>query len=706
MSKLSIITMSASALAALSAAAQSPAVYPTAPRDNTVDEYFGTKVPDPYRPLENDTSAITLQWVKAENAITQNYLSQIPFRGQIRDRLTHLNNFRKTSIPWRGNDGAYYFYDNDGLQNQSVLYRKPTKDAEATVFLDPNKLSDKGTVALTGIIQSPDGKYTAYTISRNGSDWTEIYVMETATGKLLPDHIEWAKFTGADWAGDGFYYSAYPRPEAGKEFSNANENHQVLYHKLGTPQSQDVIAYEDPANPLHFHSAYVPQSQDYLFIMGEGEGDGSSIIFKSLKKKDDAWKTIEPTQDYRISPIGVIGTKLYALTDKDAERYRLVTIDLENPGADWVTIVPESDNVLSDAQFSKDKLILTYMIDAADHVYVADLEGNVLSEIQLPTFGSVDVWSSRKYPEVFYSFNSFTYPSARYSYDMATGRSTLIGQAEIEGVNFDDYVTEQVFYTSKDGTRLPLYLTYKKSLKRDGKNPTFLYGYGGFNIVYEPGFSTNRMAWLEQGGVYAQTCLRGGGEYGRKWHEAGTKQQKMNVFDDFIAAAEYLIKEGFTSPDYLVINGGSNGGLLVGATVNLRPELFKVAVPQVGVMDMMRYHLFTIGWNWASDYGTSSDSKEMADYLLSYSPLHTIKSGVNYPAILVTTADHDDRVVPAHSFKYAATLQAADTGDAPKLIRIDSNAGHGAGKPISKVIDEWTDIYSFIFYNLGVTPKY
>ena len=692
---------------ALTAAAQSPLTYPTAPSDNTVDDYFGTKLADPYRPLENDTAAATLAWVKAENSVTGDYLSRIPWRGEMRRRLTELNNYHKSSAPWRGNDGLYYHYENDGLQNQSILYRSSDPHEKGEVFLDPNKLSTDGTVALTGIYQSHDGQYTAYTVSRNGSDWSEIYVLDTKTGRLLPDHIEWAKFTSAEWCGDGFYYSAYPRPEAGKEFSNANENHQIFYHRLGTPQTDDRLVYEDKDHPLHFHSAWVPESEDYLFVIGGGEGDGESVMFTDLRRPGSGWKIIEPSQDYRMSPVDVIDGKLYLLTVKGAERYRIVAVDLARPEAEWTEIVPEDpDAVLTDAQLSTDKMLLTYLRDAAEHVYIHNLQGKRLGEIKLPTYGTVTVSSSRKHPDVFYTFTSFTFPAAKYSYNMATGESTLLSEPEIKGINLADYVTEQVFYTSSDGTKVPMFLTYKKGMKRDGKNPTLLYGYGGFNISLTPGFSAARMAWLEQGGIYAQANLRGGGEYGRAWHEAGTQMKKLNVFNDFIAAAEYLIDNKYTSPDFLAIQGGSNGGLLVGATVNLRPDLFKVAIPQVGVMDMMRYHLFTIGWNWASDYGTSADSKDMADYLRAYSPAHNIRNdGTPYPAILVTTADHDDRVVPAHSFKYAAALQAADTGSEPKLIRIDSNAGHGAGKPISKVIDEYADIYSFIFYNLGITPN-
>ncbi len=680
--------------------------YPKAPTDDTVDEYFGTKVADPYRPLENDTSATTLEWVKAENAVTNSYLSKIPFRNALRDRLTELNDYTKTGIYSKGKDGKYYYYENDGLQNQSVLYRTDSIGGKPEVFLDPNKLSDNGTVALTGVFTSNDGKYTAYSISRNGSDWTEIYVMDTETKELLPDHIEWAKFTNADWQGDGFYYSAYPQPEEGKEFSNANENHQIYYHKIGTPQSVDKLVYEDPAHPLHFHSAWVPESEDYLFVFGGGEGIGSSVMLKPLNTPEAEWVIMEPTQDYNIGVVDVADGKIFFTTTYGAPKGRLMTADLKNPSrANWKELIPEQDGVLEGVQLAGDKMLVTYSKDASSHMYVYDKDGKEIREVEFPTFGSAYASSSKKHDEVFYSFSSFTYPAAIYSYDMNTGESRFVKAPEIKGVNMDDYVTEQVFYTSKDGTEIPMFITYKKGLEKNGKNPVYLYGYGGFNVSLPPGFSANRMLWLENGGIYAQANLRGGSEYGEAWHEAGTKQNKINVFDDFIAAAEYMIDEGWTSPDYMTIEGGSNGGLLVGATVNMRPDLFKVAIPRVGVMDMMRYHLFTIGWNWASDYGTSADSPEMAEYLLSYSPIHTIRNdGTLYPAILVTTADHDDRVVPAHSFKYAATLQAADTGDAPKLIRIDSNAGHGAGKPMSKVIDEYTDLYSFIFYNLGIDP--
>ena len=679
--------------------------YPAAPSDGTVDTIFGMTVPDIYRPLENDTAAETLAWVEAENAVTEAYLSQIPFRSKINSRLTDLTNYLKRGLSYRDNDGMFYFYENDGLKNQSVLYRKPSLDSEEReVFLDPNALSDDGTVALTGVSQSKDGKYTAYTISRSGSDWTEIYVMDTKTKELLPDHIEWAKFTGAAWDGNGFYYSAYPAPEEGKEFSNANQNHLVYYHKIGTPQSEDTVVFSDPANPFHFHHAQVAESQPVVFVTVGGQGVGNALKVR----KNGAWVTMSPTQDYSVDVIDVIDNKVYILTFYGAPKKRLMVADLANPSIEnWKELVPEAEGVLTSAQFAGDKLFLTYEKDAANQVAIYDMNGNKESDMKLPGYGSVGLYTERKYPDdVYYTFTSFTSPSAQYAYDTKTGESRLLFQTEVKDVNFDDYVTEQVFYPSADGTKIPMFLTYKKGLKRDGKNPVYLYGYGGFNISLTPSFSAYRMFLLENGVIYAQANLRGGSEYGEEWHEAGTKMNKLNVFNDFIAAAEYLVKENWTSPDYITIEGGSNGGLLVGATVNLRPDLFKVAIPRVGVMDMMRYHLFTIGWNWASDYGTSADSPEMAKYLFEYSPIHNISNdGTPYPAILVTTADHDDRVVPAHSFKYAATLQAADTGDAPKLIRIDSKAGHGAGKPVAKVIDEYTDMYSFMFENLGIEPK-
>ena len=701
--------MSMAAILAMTAGcgSQQKLEYPAAPMDESVtDNYEGLIVADPYRPLENDTAPATLEWVKAENALTESYLQGIPYREKLRKRLTDLNNYKKTGLLFKEKDGKYYYFENDGLKNQSVLYRKDKLDGEGQVFLDPNTLSEDGTVALQGMMMSNDGKYTAYIISRSGSDWNEIFVMDTESGDLLDDHIEWAKFTGAQWQGNGFYYSSYPKPEKGKEFSNANENHQIYYHTIGTPQSEDKLVYEDKENPLHFHSAYVPESEDYLFVTASGEGNGNSLMFKNLKNGGD-WKVIEPTQDYDINLIDVDGNKAIVMTDFNAPNKRVMQIDLNNPRKEnWKEIIPQGEAVIKGVYPAGGRLLVQMEKDASDKLFEYDPDGLLIREVTLPSYGSIGISADKDSDEVFYSFVSFTSPSSQYALDLKTGESTLIHQTELAGFNPDDYVTEQVFYPSSDGTKVPMFLTYKKGLEKNGQNPVYLYGYGGFNISLTPGFSPNRLLWLENGGIYAQTNLRGGSEYGEEWHQAGTKLNKKNVFNDFISAAEYLISNEYTSPDYLTIEGGSNGGLLVGATVNMRPDLFKVAIPRVGVMDMMRYHLFTIGWNWASDYGRSDDSAEMAEYLYSYSPLHNIKNdGTVYPAILVTTADHDDRVVPAHSFKYAAQLQASDTGDAPKLIRIDSKAGHGGGKPISKVIDEYTDIYSFIFNNIGVTPQ-
>lgn len=700
---------------ATSVSASGKIVYPKAPSDNTVDEYFGMKVADPYRPLENDTAASTLEWVRAENKITNDYLSKIPFRKCLRDQIESNNNYTRQGAPFRWKDGKYYFYRNEGLKNQSVLYRMDTLGSDPVVVIDPNTLSDDGTVALTGISMSKDGKYIAYTISRSGSDWTEIYVIDAKTLKPLPDHIEWAKFTGAEWrekgidGSIGFFYSAYPRPEAGKEFSNANENHNIYFHKLGTPQTEDVLVYSDPANPLHFHSVELTDDERYLLISTGGQGFGNGLMIKNMTEPGADWIVVEPSQDYEISVLDIIGDTMLLQTSADAPKNRIVKASVKNPARKyWVDVIPEQkDAVISGSSvIYGNRLFVNFEKDASDHPALYLIDGTKIRDIKLPTFGSAGFSLSKEYPDAFYTFTTFNYPSTVFKYDLDTDKSELYYQPEIKGFNPDDYVTEQVFYPSADGTKIPMFLTYKKGLKRDGSNPVYLYGYGGFNISLTPGFSANRLVWLENGGIYAQANLRGGAEYGEAWHEAGTKQKKLNVFNDFIAAAEYMINQGWTSPEKLVIEGGSNGGLLVGAVTNMRPDLFKVAIPRVGVMDMMRYHLFTIGWNWASDYGTSADSPEMAKYLLNYSPLHTIRDdGTRYPAIMVTTADHDDRVVPAHSFKYAATLQQANTGDAPKLIRIDSKAGHGAGKPIAKVIDEYADIYSFIFYNLGIVPE-
>jgi len=683
------------------------AEYPEAFRDETVvDNYFGTEVADPYRWLENDTSEETGAWVEAERKVTDDYLSHIPFRGAIKERLTQVMNYERYSVPGK-RFGRYVYSKNDGLQNQSVIYIQ-YPDQEPEVLLDPNKLSDDGTVSFGGGSQSNDGKYYAYLIQRSGSDWQEIYVMDIATKELLPDHIEWAKFTGASWYKDGFFYAAYDKPVAGKEFSNVNENHKIYYHKLGTSQDQDQLFYENPAQPRYFHSVEVTEDEHYMFLFESGQGAGHTLWIKDMQDPKSKFVQIADNMDYNYSPIKVLDGQIFIQTNYDAPKGRVVIAPVKAPQiANWKDLIPESDNVLVSAQMAAGKMIVIYDKDAANHAYVYGLDGALVHEIELPTFGEVGFFSRYDEPEVYYGFTSFVYPMTVFKYDIESNTSTVFRAPQVD-FNPADFVTEQVFVTSKDGTKVPMFLTYRADLKKDGKNPTLLYGYGGFNITLNPGFSTSRLPFLENGGIYAQMNLRGGNEYGEEWHIAGTKLQKQNVFDDCIACAEYLIANNYTSADYLALNGGSNGGLLVGAVVNQRPDLFRVAVPQVGVMDMLRYHLFTIGWNWASDYGTSEDDEAMFKALYAYSPLHTIQSGenVHYPAIMVTTADHDDRVVPAHSFKYAAALQAAQTGSEPKIIRIDSKAGHGGGKPVAKVLEEQADIYSFILYNMGLTyPK-
>jgi prolyl oligopeptidase len=676
--------------------------YPVAEKIDSTHVYFGNTVADPYAWLENDTSAQTEAWVKAENKVTQDYLGQIPFRNKLKKRLTKLVNYEKFGTPFV-KKGKYYFFKNDGLQNQSVLYAKETLEGKATVLIDPNKLSQDGTVSLSGISFSNDGKYLAYNISRSGSDWQEIYVLDLATKQLLADHIQWAKFASASWYRDGFYYSAYDAPVEGKEFSNVNENHKIYYHKLGDNQTKDKLFYSNPEYPKRFYSASVNEDETVMFLAENGAELGNRLFIKDLRSENNPVVEIASDDRFEYSPVEVIGNDIFFITNYNAPKYKLVRASIDNPKlADWKDVLPENQNVLTSVDFTNGQMVVIYDKDASHHAYVYDLKGEQKYEIQLPTYGSVGFSCDKNEKEIFYSFTSFTFPNAVYKFDISNNKSDVYIQPKVQFIP-DNYQTEQRFYTSKDGTKVPMYLVYRKGLKLDGNNPALLYGYGGFNITYRPTFSPYRIPFLDNGGVYVLANIRGGGEYGEEWHIAGTKMQKQNVFDDFIAAAEFLISEKYTGSKKLAVIGGSNGGLLIGAVVNQRPDLFAVAIPEVGVMDMLRYHKFTIGWNWASDYGTSEDSKEMFEYLYKYSPLHNIKNdGTPYPAILITTADHDDRVVPAHSFKYAAQLQASNTGDAPKLIRIDTKAGHGGGKPISKTIEEQTDIYSFIMWNLGI----
>ncbi len=704
MKQTQILALAMSMTAVSCGVKQSRLAYPETAKTDTVDVYFGTEVPDPYRWLENDTSAATAAWVEAENKVTDAYLSQIPFRDALLKRLTEVASYEKIGTPFKEH-GKYYFFRNSGLQNQSVLYVQDKLDGEPHVFLDPNLLSDDGTVALTGIYFSNDGKYAAYTVSRSGSDWTEIYVKDTESGRQLDDHIEWAVVTTVEWQGGGFYYSAYDAPDEGKELSDMRTNHKIYYHKMGTPQSQDKLVYQNPAYPKRFYTCDVNKDETMLFLYESGDGRGNALYVKDLCRTDAPFMAMATDMDYQYAPLEVIDGKIYLFTNYGAPKNRIMVADLDKrEPKDWTELVPESEAVLSGAQIIGGKLFLTYDQDTFSHAYVYGLDGSRLQEIALPSLGTVGFSGDKDDKECFFSFTSFTIPGATYKYDMDNNTYELFRAPKID-FDADAFVTEQVFYTSKDGTKIPMSLTYRKGLKKDGTNPVYLYGYGGFNISLNPGFSSMRIPFLENGGIYAQANLRGGGEYGESWHVAGTKMQKQNVFDDFIAAAEYLIAANYTGKDRIAIVGGSNGGLLIGACMTQRPDLFRVAVPEVGVMDMLRYHKFTIGWNWASDYGTSEDSKEMFEYLKGYSPLHNLRPGTKYPATLVTTADHDDRVVPAHSFKFAATLQACNDGTNPTLIRIDSKAGHGAGKPLSKVLEEQADIYSFIMYNLGMDFK-
>ncbi|MDY6327785.1 MAG: prolyl oligopeptidase family serine peptidase [Bacteroidales bacterium] len=681
-----------------------PVNYPETKKCDTVDTYFGVEVADPYRWLEDDYSEETAAWVESQNRLTQSYLSQIPYREKMKQHLKEMLDYPKEGAPFKKGD-RYFFYRNNGLQNQSVLYYKSKLDGEAVELLDPNKLSDDGTVALSATAVSDDGRYLGYAISRNGSDWQEIYVKDIETGATLDDHLVWVKFSSIAWKDDGFFYSRFPEPD--NELSGVNENGKLYYHKVGTPQSEDILAYEDRTNPNLSFSAGVVKKR-YLVIYGSESTSGNSLYYKDLADPKAVFvKLVDDfTDDYAV--IDEVDGRFIVMTNHDAPEYKVVSIPVSPyAGKVWEELIPAvKGEVLTGVSHIGGKLIANYIKDARSLVKIFNEKGVFQGSLDNEVIGSISGFAGEPDDtETFYTVTSYTTPATIYRYDVASNKSVLYKTSEIK-FNSGDYVTEQKFFTSKDGTRVPMFITHKKGIKMDGKNPALLYGYGGFNISLTPGFSATRVAWLEQGGVYAVVNLRGGGEYGKEWHEAGTKMRKQNVFDDCIAAAEFLISQGYTSSDMLALEGGSNGGLLVGAVVNQRPDLFAVAVPHVGVMDMLRYHKFTIGRYWAVDYGTSEDSKEMFEYLRKYSPLHSIQDGKEYPAILVTTADHDDRVVPAHSFKYAAALQNSHIGDKPHLIRIESNAGHGGGKPLDKTIEEVVDVYSFMFFNMGITPKY
>ncbi|HQW18234.1 MAG: S9 family peptidase [Bacteroidia bacterium] len=705
LSVLAITSIIISCKPATETATSEKLTYPVTAKSDQIDDYFGVKVSDPYRWLENDTAEDVKKWVTEENKVTFGYLEKIPFRNKIKERLTDIFNYPKYSNPFRA--GEYYFFSkNDGLQNQSVIYYQKGLDGKPEVFLDPNTMSSDGTAAVSLLGFSKDKKYVAYAINQSGSDWQTIYVMEVATKKLMSDKLDWVKFSGASWKDNGFYYARYDAPPKGKEFSQKNEYHKIYYHRLGDTQDKDVLVYENKNKPLRYYGASVTEDERFLIIYVSEGTDGTEMYYKDLQSNQKDFGLLFAGFEDNYSVINNIGDKLLVQTDAGAPNQRVVLVDPKNPKKEnWKDVIPEKPELLESAATGGGKLFVSYLKDVTTHVYQYSLEGNLEHEIALPALGSAFGFSGDKDDAlIFYTFTSFTYPPTIYKYNIASGKSDIWQKSDVK-FNPDEYETKQVFYNSKDGTKVPMFLVYKKGIKLDGNNPTLLYGYGGFNISLTPSFSTSRLILLENGGVFALANIRGGGEYGEKWHEAGKLLKKQNVFDDFIAAAEYLIKEKYTSSSKLAIQGGSNGGLLVGACMLQRPDLYRVAFPAVGVMDMLRYHKFTVGWGWAVEYG-SSDSLENFKNLYAYSPLHNIKEGVEYPATMVTTADHDDRVVPAHSFKFIATLQERYKGNRPQLIRIDVKAGHGAGKPTSKIIEEQADIWSFMFYNMGITPIY
>lgn len=676
--------------------------YPTSRQSDQIDDYHGTKVADPYRWLEDLDSEETKAWVEAQNQITLNYLSDISAREPIKQRITQLWNYEKYGIPFKqGNQ--YFYFKNDGLQNQSVLYTLTSLDAEPRVLLDPNQLSEDGTVALSGLAISEDGKLMAYGLSTSGSDWNEWKVRDVETGKDFADHLKWVKFSGASWThdGQGFFYSRYDEPNEATQLEELNYYQKLYYHKLGTPQSEDSLIYHRPDQKEWMFGGGVTEDGRYLIISVDRGTDPKNLVFyKDLQTPDSP--VVELISEFE-SSYGFIdndGAIFWFRTDLDAPRGRVIAIDINNPQREnWQEVIPQSEETLESVGLLNNQFVADYLKDAHSSIKIFNLDGSFVREVALPGIGSAGGFGGKRYDtETFYSFTSFTTPPTIYRYDMVSGESTIFRQPNVD-FNPDNYETKQVFYESKDGTEIPMFITHKKGLRLDGNNPTLLYGYGGFNVSLTPNFSVSRLVWMEMGGVYALANLRGGGEYGEEWHQAGIKLNKQNVFDDFIAAAEWLINNQYTKPEKLAILGGSNGGLLVGACMTQRPELFGAALPAVGVMDMLRFHKFTIGWAWCSDYG-SPDNPEEFKALYAYSPLHNLKPGTAYPATLITTADHDDRVFPAHSFKFAAALQAAQAGDKPVLIRIETKAGHGAGKPTSKMIEELADEWAFLVRSL------
>ena len=680
--------------------------YPTTAKVDTVDTYFGTQVPDPFRWLEDDQSKETEAWVKAQNAATFGYLDNIPFRDDLKNRLEKLWNYEKLGSPFKEGDYTY-FYKNDGLQNQYVVYRKREHNAEEEVFLDPNTFSEDGTTSLMGLSFTKDGSKAAYLISEGGSDWRKGIVIDTETMEQVEDTLVDIKFSSISWKGnDGFFYSSYDKP-TGSELSAKTDQHKLYYHKLGTPQSDDQVIFGGiPEEKHRYIGGYVSEDENYLFISASVSTSGNKLYLKDLRQENSPSITVLDHTDSDTYVIENEGSKLWMVTNLDAPNKKIIVTDASEPTPkNWTDFIPETEHVLT-AGTGGGYFFTEYMVDAISKVSQYDYEGNLVRAVRLPDVGSASGFGGKKEDKEFYfSFTNYNTPSSSYKYHVEKGTYEQYWKPEID-FNPSDYISSQVFYKSKDGTKVPMIITHKKDVELNGKNPTILYGYGGFNISLTPSFSIVNAVWMEQGGIYAVPNLRGGGEYGKKWHVAGTKMQKQNVFDDFIAAAEYLIENQYTSKEYLAIRGGSNGGLLVGATMTQRPDLVQVALPAVGVLDMLRYHTFTAGAGWAYDYGTSEESQEMFEYLKGYSPVHNVKKGVSYPATLITTGDHDDRVVPAHSFKFAASLQEHQQGDNPVMIRIETSAGHGAGKPTSKRIAEAADILAFTFYNLKENVRY
>lgn len=675
--------------------------YPVTKKGNVVDNYFGETLADPYRWLEDDMSAETASWVKAQNKVTFSYLEQIPYRDKLKQRLEKLMNYEKIGAPFTEGDYTY-FYKNDGLQNQYVLYRSK-EGGDVEVFLDPNTFSDDGTTSMSGLSFSKDGSLLAYQISQGGSDWRKIIIIDTQTKEQVEQALVDVKFSGIDWLGnEGFYYSSYDKPE-GSELSAKTDQHKVYYHTLGSDQATDKLVFGATDEQKHrYVGADVTHDGRYLLISASTSTSGNKLFIKDLTQKNSEFVTIVGNTDSDTSVIDNEGSKLFLVTNLNAPNQKVVTVDAADPGPqNWQDFIPETENVLKLTK-GGDTFFANYMVDAISKVKQYNKKGELIRDITLPGVGTAGGFSGKKeQTTLYYSFTNYKTPGTTYTFDVTTGESGVYRKSGVD-FNSDDYTSEQVFYNSKDGTKVPMIITYKNGIKLDGSNPTILYGYGGFNISLTPSFSPTTAAWLEQGGVYAVANIRGGGEYGKEWHNAGTKLQKQNVFDDFIAAAEYLQSKKYTSKQRLALRGGSNGGLLVGAVMTQRPDLFQVALPAVGVLDMLRYHTFTAGAGWAYDYGTSEQSKEMFTYIKNYSPLHNVKAGIAYPATMITTGDHDDRVVPSHSFKFAAQLQAKQAGANPTLIRIETNAGHGAGTPTSKIIDLYADMYGFTLYNMGV----